>query len=83
MRFYEHMAVAARTYLVEILQQNKGRAYDSMEACGMQKDAFYGTLKALGLKCEDFRPIRHHAVCPEFKYWIGRAIQRGARPASR
>lgn len=83
MTFYEHMAVCARTYLVGVLQQHAGRAYESMQSAGIQKDAFYDMLRTLGLKCEDFRPIRPHAICPDFTRWISRAVNRGVEGLSK
>lgn len=78
MTFYEHMAIAARTYLVDVLEQYDGRGRASRKAAGMTKDCFYGALRQLGLHCQNFRPPRTHGISRGFKVWISLAVHRGA-----
>ncbi len=78
MTFAEHMTVAARSYLVGLLDECSGNVAETARRAGLGRQYTFGILRKLGLRGADFRPTRHVRPATgkaplkrRFKIWTG------------
>lgn len=76
--FRQHMTVAARSYMTQLLDTHGGNVTRSAQTAGLTRDAIYDLLAQLGLNADNFRATRlertqRYGHLRDFarKHWLG------------
>jgi DNA-binding NtrC family response regulator len=72
--YQQYMTAQARTYVCDILAQTQGNMAAAARIAGVNRTHLFKIIRTLGLKAEDYRPLRYHLPENEarpFKVFLG------------
>lgn len=75
LKFSQHITIAARSYLVQLLDDCDGNVTHAAERAGLRRQSMYKLLARLGLSADEHRPEALHrkSVSRVFREWSGGA----------